>query len=830
MATQKRLKHHLFTSDERDYWKNVHVNIDTICDKWEDHYQKKLVYLTEKLPVDLLKIVLKHYNLSKREAESEIDSLLFNKKESIDFFCLLEFALGNPRTIAQLFKIPSRNRKVNKVSVIKKVLEYHSKRLLLEIFIFQLQIRMGRGFFNFYFDSRIKENEYSKYEDAIELLTRALKKYDKNGKIYYYRSSVQTPNGWTFLLLKEASDEIYPAIPTNVRVLKGTYLIININHKERKLEINTSSNKEAYRIKDYLTKKTKNALKYSRITATYNPTDFLSEIKKEKDTKNELTLTEVEFRDSKIKSAIKVYDQLHKNDIFSQLNILKEKDIIQLEDFSEFKNLTFNYAGLGFKISVEETPWGQIRLRSSDKNKPKTEAIEFKNKFNEKFKVPLDVYLSNADAAIDTKKTTRKILDNRTLDASLPKETEDILLDLISLKILDKPTNTAKRRCENKKCQRITWAKGDCPTCGNTLFIEGNYIDLKTNIKASNDFVFDLVSRTKLFSIKRTRKQIDKSSFQLIDLIDKKGNAISIFVATTTVPEKIVKHFLETGSPLVIILTKFKEALFKDIKEKGFECTDIADIYSIKDDAVRVGNNFSAYIDSQKQLWQKKIIEKGQKSYWALLNKSTNYTDQDFEKDIYNLLHEIFLVADRLGGKFAGVPAPDGIISYHNYSQPLKRACLAWDCKYSITAKGYQLNDKASKHRKYINSLKGNEKVILYGNLHTYAIISQNMDFSKYEKFYRKLITGFRWKGDIVFISEKTVVNLFKLYKDNEEIIQNNPRLFYNDIYLFLKQIRKKDSLPYKWLSDERFKILGEKLISIFKDNQIGFTFKRDEF
>jgi len=830
MAAKKRLKHDLFTPAERDYWKNIHINIDAICDKWEDRYQDELIQLTEKLPDEIIKASLKHYKLSKGPSESETDCLLSSKKASIDFFCLLEFALHNPKSIAQLFKMPIRNKKVNKVAVIKKALEFHNKGVLLEIFISQLQLKMGKGFYNFYFENEIKDKEFSKYEGAVELLTRTLRRYDKNHKIYYYRSSIQTSVGWIFLLLKETSDDIFPAIPTNVRVLKGTYIIINVNHKERKLEINTHSNKEAYRIKDYLARKTKNTLKYSRVSAIYNAVDFLSEIKKEKNTKNELTLTEVEFRDSKIKSAIKVFDQLHKNDIFSQLNILKEKDIIRLEDFSEFKNLSFNYSGLGYKIDVEETPWGQIRLRTSDRNKPKDETLAFKKNFLEKFKVPLDVYLSNADAAIDTRKTARRILDKNTLEASLPKETEDILLDLISLKILDKPTITAKRRCENKKCQKMTWAKGDCPTCGNNLIIEGNYIDLKTNNKASYDFVFNLLSKTKLFSVKRTRKQIDSSSFQLLDLLDKKGNAMSVFLASTTPPEKIIKHYTETGSPLLIILTKFKETLYKDIKGKGFECTDIADIYSVKDDQIRIGQNFSSYIESQKQLWQKKITEKGQNSYHSLLNKGTGYTDQDFEKDIYNLFHEIFIVADRLGGKFAGVPAPDGIISYHNYSLPIKRSCFAWDCKYSMAAKGYQLNDKPEKHRRYINTLKANEKVLLYGNLHTYAIISQNMDLSKYEKFYRRLTTGFRWRGDIVFIEEKTIVNLYKLYKDNEEIIQNNPQLFYKEMYFFFRKIRKVDSMPYKKLSFVRFEELGNKIAGVFKANQINFTFKRDEF
>lgn len=97
MPAKKRLKHDLFNPEERDYWKNVHVNIDAICDKWEDRYQNELIQLVEKLPDEIIKASVKHYKLSKGPAESETGCLLSNKKASIDFFCLLAFALYNPK-------------------------------------------------------------------------------------------------------------------------------------------------------------------------------------------------------------------------------------------------------------------------------------------------------------------------------------------------------------------------------------------------------------------------------------------------------------------------------------------------------------------------------------------------------------------------------------------------------------------------------------------------------------------------------------------------------------------------------------------------------------
>ncbi|MCG3167181.1 MAG: hypothetical protein POELPBGB_02965 [Bacteroidia bacterium] len=821
------IKYTNFTKEERNYWKNLHVNIDAFCDKWEVH-QKKLTTALKIFNPSEIDTILKYYpahSITKQNFVTQFASFL---PHAIDFYCVLKFSLFNPKAISQLYNIPIRLGEIDKPAVFLKILEEHKGEGLPQVFLKLKKLSIGKGNFRYNFDEAIKEDDFPHFVKAMPLLVRNLNRIDTENKGYHFRSSSYSKKEWHFLLLKELSDVILPAIPENVRVVKGDYIFLTIIPEQNVLEINTKSKIDAYKIRQYLSFKRNNTLTYRRNTANYNAKKFLTKVVDENQITENLKLFDVEFRNTNLQKEIRVTDPSRKNDIIAELHSLKDKNIIKLDDLSEFKSLTFYYKGISFKIKIEENKWGQLRLNVLDKGKPKIELIDFQKQFEDQYNIPLNIQLKNEDSLVDIKKVTRKLFEHKTIQANIPEDVEDVLLDLIKLKLTDKPGKSAKRRCS--QCRKITWEKGDCPECGNELFIEGDYIDLKPNPKGIYNWLFKVLFSRKEIATKRIKKQIDSISYPLIDIFDKKGAVISIYISTSNVPDKIIKHYQETGSPLLVVLIKYKEALFKDIIAKGFECIDITDLYAQKDNADEILSIITASILSQKHKWQEKIIQKGYNSYTALKNKGNDYHDQNFERDIFNVIHEIFLIGDRLGGKFAGIPAPDGIVSIQNYGKPLKRYCFSWDCKFSTAINGYQLRDPASKHRKYIYSLKKNDKVLFYGGLGTYAIISQNMDMTRYEEFYAALVKGFRWKGTVLFIQENQITNIYKLYKDNESLIQNEPYFFYSNIHALFKVIWKKNSIPFKFISEERLYNIFDKIKSHYMKIDKPFVFERTEF
>jgi hypothetical protein len=90
------------------------------------------------------------------------------------------------------------------------------------------------------------------------------------------------------------------------------------------------------------------------------------------------------------------------------------------------------------------------------------------------------------------------------------------------------------------------------PSCGNELKIEGNHIDIKFKKRGINDFIIGLLKSTKVLNIHKTKKQISNTAFEIIDILDKVGNPLTIYISTTIVPSKLLDHYNETGYPLLI--------------------------------------------------------------------------------------------------------------------------------------------------------------------------------------------------------------------------------------------------------------------------------------
>ncbi|MCF7861839.1 hypothetical protein K9M79_06355 [Candidatus Woesearchaeota archaeon] len=822
----KRLKTKLFSKKERNLWNNLEINIDSYCDKWEqyeDSFFSNFGLLDEQSQIK----ICNHYKIKFDKIKNIPKEIYKDKRIAIEVFCIIEFALNNPKAISEIYNIHNIKTRINKSEVIFKVFDEKHNGDISGLFVALLKHRYGKGFFTWNFMDKLKEKDFNTASKFMSSLAVYLKRHDKYSKFYKFRWSYKNDYEWVFLLLKESSDKLYPAIPQNVRLWKGVYKLITIYPKQNRLEINTRSKWEAYRIKDYISKKLKNKLSHKRIEFEYSPKSFFSKLTEE--CKSCIKLIDAKFKKSNANVRIAMSDYDRKNDIVSQIKLFKDKNMLSLEDLSEFDRLVFRLNdGLTIAVDVNEDRWGQSKLDLIDRNILPKDLDTFSEEFEKRFDIKLNCFLKSKEKDADKRKIVDKIMNSKTINVNMPNDVEEILLDLIEKKIINKPTKTAKRRCE--KCRKISWAKGDCPACGNNLLIEGNYINIIKNKTGIFNYFFQAIAQNTDIDIKKNKKQIKRSSYKILDLMDTKKELITIYMTTGTVPENISTHYSETGLPLLVVLTQYKKALMDDILKQDFECISLADFYVYEKTKGVLQQKMNDFVVAQKQKWLKKITQKGLDSFKNLKNKGTNYGDQDFERDIFNIMHEMFYVGDRLGGKFAGIPAPDGIISIQNYKSPLGRYCLAWDCKYSQLRDGYVLRDKPMKHRKYIHSLKNDIKVKLFGGLSTYAIISNKMNMEEYTKFIFKFTSGFRWKGNVLFISKSILVRIYEVFKENQDKILNHPKVFYSEVHRLFSYIWKKDSDPYAYISEERFKKFLEELKEKYSKVQVTLKFKRTDF
>lgn len=822
----KVLKYNLFSKEDRFYWKNLDINVESYCDEWQ--------VLSEDLGNDFAKFevnqqaeVCKIYNLKRKyPTQSYLELLISAVNSAIDFYCVIQFVSKNKLGFSRMWDIPRVNGRTNVIATYIKALHVHKKTGLSTSYI--LNFSNKRGSARYTFDLQATENidTLEKAKKILSSLIRYLNKVEK--KRYHLRYIDKLNNQYYFLLLRSQNDEIIPAIPQNVRVIKGAYLLIQINISENKLYVHSNSLKEATRIRYYIAKKAKTKAKHAKETASYDPNKFFNSILNQT-ASSKLRLFDASFRKHNLgDSILQLQDRQKKNDIVATLKELKNKNVINLTDFSEFKAFEFYSQNLKFHVDVLEDKWGQLKLTMRDRGKQPIEVANFKRDFEQTFKIPFDKYLQNKNSTAEKTIIIRKLLEKPTIEATIPDEVDEIFVEFINKGILNKPINTTKRRCTN--CYEIFWKQIECPNCGHSAYFEGEYIDISVNPATVVNILVKYLRSFKDLKVAKTIKQIENTKFTFIDVLNKTGDAISIYVSLGSPPDKVVLHFLETGNPLQVVILRFKYGIINDILRKGFECVDFADVYyTLANDGFK--KTIDNAIQSQKDQWGEKLLNKGYESFKRLTTSpKAKYNDQYFEKDVYNLLHEVVALGDRLGGKFAGVKAPDGIVSLQNYSTPLLRYCIAWDCKYSKAAKGYSLRDSAIKHRHYINVLKNNSKVRFYGGLKSYIVISQNMNFDTYESFYNKLKSGFRWKGNVIFLDSEVLILIYKAYRDNASLIRLYPSIFYKKIFNLFKSVDKADSDPYPFISKRKLELILKQLQKEFKAKHKMFVFERKEF
>lgn len=828
LPLNKQLKYKLFPrgSSERDYWKNLDVNIDAICDHWESNQLVLERILSEFSSQDLTKIA-KTYRLN-WDRQSPFSSLLLqDQKAAIETFCCIQFAKSKRKTLSNHFQIPIRKGEINFSRLYTETLVTHKSATLNQLYL--LSYVLKKGSVKIPFNIGISQNQitFSKIQPYIQKLVRYLNTTDAEKKEHHLRFAAEINKDLYFLVLKETGDRLYTALPVNTRVQVAKAILIRFVAKTGQLMIDSKNPKETFAIKNFIARKSKLSIRYVKKTAKYNPQKFFDAITSETNINDQIKLVDVKFKKLNIGDyLVEIKEANKKNDIIHVINWLKNSGVLVLKDFSEINALEFISSNIQFNIVIQENSWGQLKLKIVDRNKQPKDLDKFKRAFEKAYNIPFDATLIHENETLDKIAVTRRIVDNKTIRAEMPQEIEDIVLDLMKSNFIKKPTKNAKRRCFD--CKQIYWSKGHCPNCGGDSFFEGDFLDIILNESAFIKYFQKSLSASKQFKASPVVRSINGKKISFIEVIDKEGNFLSIFLSKSNPPQAILDHFSGNGNPLLIVLLKYTNANINLVHSHHFEATDFAEIAYL--DQPKIEKLVLGSIVSQKQKWRSKVIEKGANSFKRILSKPATYDDQDFEQDIYNILHEIFLIGDRMGGKFAGINAPDGIVSVKSFLSATQRYCFAWDCKYSVNAKGYQLNDSPQKHKRYLNTLSKLEKIKFFGGLKTYAIISQHMNMTTYQKFYNKLLFRSRWKGNLLFIHEDNLKLLYQIYKTNSEFIHNYPSVFFQRVYKLFLYPAKRESDPYRYISNKRILNLYEQVKAEFKKKHKQFKFNRSDF
>ena len=823
----KQRKFQQFRPEQRKEWMNLNINIDSYSDHWEA-IRQEFIGTIAAYPAVYLEKIAKSFGLSKSHRDQDWDEVLFNDiKWAIQLYCIWKFASVDPLCYATIYKIRPVRGKTNMPALLARLAQEYVTVDLRTAFIQMLLKKAGHARYTYHVADRKKKIDLEFAKKIMRSMTSYLKQ--EEGKRYELRFADKIDDTYYFLILKETTDRIYPAIPENLRVVSARYLLISIDIKTENLSVHTQIGREAKRIRYYIARRSGAKILTDRKTADYNPEAFFELLLEQEQTEGFTLLNAKISKHSMGDHTMEIKDRMKKNNIIAALQKLKHDGYLELKSFSEFSNMLFNYGKIRYHIDIYEDRWGQVKLDVADRGKPSAELSVFKHDFESVFSIPIGTWLKNENTTLNKSAVIQKILDFPTLESVLPDDVSDILMELIGEGIIEQPATSVKRRCKN--CYKVYWHKGSCPECGsNEYYFDGEYIDLQVNTDATFNFFLEHIKQDTTLKVKKVKHKIESYTFKFLELLNDDRKSLSIYISKGAASPRVISHYARTGNPLLVIIVKYAPALKGSVTDMGFECLDFATGFAQASTGELLPNIKNA-LQAQHNKWKDKLSRKGYSSYGEYTGRDEKkYNDQRFEVDIFNMLHEIFLIGDRLGGHFAGVPAPDGVISIQDYGNPLARYCLAWDCKFSVLKDGYRLADPPKKHRHYINALKNNDKVLFYGGLKSYLIISQNMNMTMYEKFYTQLVDRFRWKGQVIFVQADMIARIYEAYRDNQSLIASFPNVFYSALYKLFQKTDRKDSIPYRHLSQEKIKNTFDGIKATYKSLRKSFTFARKDF
>lgn len=100
----KTTKYKLFNPGKRFYWKNLHINIDSYCDKWDDTYFKDLKTKLNIFEDSDIKEVIDYYKLKRDSFKNNKSILLNDLRSSVDFYCVIQYKHLTTQKILYLYK------------------------------------------------------------------------------------------------------------------------------------------------------------------------------------------------------------------------------------------------------------------------------------------------------------------------------------------------------------------------------------------------------------------------------------------------------------------------------------------------------------------------------------------------------------------------------------------------------------------------------------------------------------------------------------------------------------------------------------------------------
>jgi len=774
----------LFTQKEKNFWKELYLSLELIYKKsTREARTNELLRFIKRSPfkeedrekiLTLLKVKID-------PNKKAIDNLLENKKATLELYQLFAFFKLHKSAISSYFKASERGTFVKN----KLFLD------LIELYVKDLKQLIGLTYYSewargiperrYSLAEKVDPTQVREVESKIKTLIRWLNRGETDEeRKYHHKKMAVLDDLYFFPVIRGKLQKVELGYPKN-RIVKAAALkLIIVNTSAKEFYIIAHKAREIKSILGFLSRA---GLRFSRAKPTEEiSAEKLQSILSKNGTNFEIT--GVKFSETKLTDSPELNLNGHGLSVNTALLELKDRVVVDLSNITSAKKIFLNYKGNELRLAVTKK-FGHYNVILTEKWLQPRDKTSLDNDFRNEYGFGLNSFIKLKEEKIDEYQLASELLNHSQLNfEELAEHERKLISQFIENKLLEKPKKEAKIwKCFNPRDTKGGYFKpvrkgGACKYCKQKLVLDVIELPLKLNKKGTTNYIKKKIKDSRL-RIKLLPITVNKKRFSLYYLFNEKNQKLAICIPEKSATnESIIKRFVDEAMPLAVI-KKAEDTEASDLRGQDISIICLPDLLF-----KNTPNLLSNIVVEQVQKHKRKILTNAETSKKNLQKiQFGKYNERQLEIDIFNLLHELFPNAERLGTKMSGVKMLDSIAAIHFRKKRPVQYCIAWDAKYSERADGYSLTSKdASKQKNYIKKLLKNEKVKFFGNLRLHLIISNNLKSETYFKFIKKAkYRGF--KGRFALIHIQPLIDLWEFFKNNESKFDAN-ELLKNKFYL----------------------------------------------
>lgn len=781
------------------YWKELGVNIEFLNETKFKSLSASFSQEIKKLKSSAIKELTPFFSDEEEEIESpeELIAIVSDEDKMRTFLLLKEFTLRKKRSIEEYLEQCELDIKCNTlIARIWSVYANTPNRLFEIITYHHWRNRSSNTVYTF--STKLTINKVIKiakekgFRDTLE--TTLFKKSGQANNYKVHSFSQLGDNQIIFHLYKKVNDKTVPDFETPVRNREVKSIMFLVDIKQKTMEIRDYTINEKTGLLEYLSgddfkldcteikKEPFLEYKWQELRDSFlgnQPNKQLQE------TEETLQISSIAFKRSTIVKTPQVHFELDNGDVMEAVAEAHAKGIVDLRNLQDIKNLKIKLGNKSRTIRTVSLDTGDVIFTMDDGNLEKTTKDTIEKEFKERFGIPLDQPISNIyfDEGVESK-----------VDYLMSLNKEEKVDEITQLKFNELIKNGLLERYFKieltcKECDEV-YPEGtmECPECEIKLTKKTqNYIKVSES-KTKKDFASKLELYRKESDIwtksSTSTVNIENENYEFINFYNEETDeAIRFLLTFKQLSTKVIKRIQRIATPTVIVYVAANNINIERYSEGCILTKNFGFFYMFHEE------KFTEYMEEIELEFRKRAkhftSQSAYKAYQTLKDFHQNgidYTDKEFEDDVYAIINDITLNNVKWGARYSGKVVPEGAFTLsYKVNTEEGRAVFTYDCKLSMREDGYDLG--ISEHRKasqYLRIADDSDflKNYLDGRgIDTHIIISNNVKVTKI-KTMNEHLQGEKIQSKARLLKLEALIRLYELYLEQFKDLQSKPNYF----------------------------------------------------